>query len=619
MSDKKTFKIYQILTDTIDKDEKDPQKLIDILVWRVNAEIIAKGWDTKFLIPNKSVVYTKNFENISLKIILYKATHTIENMYNNFFVKKLLWQAIFNKIEDIFICFVIIDEYIYFFSSSHTFAYFLSFVNEDFSIKIASKIITWKVKYEKSISITWETLTSDLIFRWLKWFSRFDNLWKVVKGFIWEIDRKKSKKIIDLVIPKDKKYFCEIWNSFTLRKSLNFDETIQLIKDLHFLYLEEPKSDDYTGFQMLEKINPRFQNNKILVNSLKKVLSDEIFSYYNGTNDTILNNYELIPPREFIEFIECASFTIQYKWEDYDIDWLLNLKDIVDFIKVKDSSIKSAEVLYKILEDDITLYWYNSDWEQKLDPIKKDLTNYIVTEFEYSWWKYFCINWDFFEVKKEFIEILDKDLCDELLNDSLYLKKDINDKLLKWNLITSPKETEWKYNEKYLKQKDFIVLDRVFYRNIEFCDLLYNNSKKTFLFHNKKWFDWDMRILSEQVSLSAITLSENRKQWNSEIIKNYYKSLEKKKSWKMKDIWNQSKTISESKFLTYFDLETEINYVLWFTYNKDLISIFKSKDKKKIMTEFNKLSIIAKYELLILIKRMRTIGVNFYITQIETV
>lgn len=617
MSSKKTFKIYQLLNDSIDKTEKDTKKLIDTLVNKVNKKILNDWWNTNFQRPNEAKIVKKIFKLYSLEIVLYKAKHSIKNMHSNFFEKDLLWQANFEKVEDIFICFVIIDWYIYFFSSSHTFAYFLNYVNEDFPIKIGTKLITWKVKYEKSISITWETLTSDLIFRWLKWFSKFDILWKVIKGFIWEIDPSKSKKIIDLIIPKWKKYFCEVWNSFTLRKSLDFNDTIRLIQDLHILFLEKENNEDYNDFQLLEKIKPRFEKNKNLIWNLNKKIAEDIFKFYEDTSSEILNNYELIPPRDFIDFIECTSFSIQYNWDSKNIDWLLNIKDIIKIIKEENPNIKTAESIYKIFEENLSIYWYNPDWEQKLNSPKRDLTKYIVNEFEHDNKKFFCINWEFYQVKEEFIKILDSDLIKELEDENLYLKDNIEKNIIEWdfNLITS----EWKYNEEYLGKSNFIVLDRVLYKNIEFCDLLFSENWESFLFHNKQWFDWDMRILSEQVSLSALTLSENRKQWNKQILIDYYNSLENKISTpKMAEIWKQAEKYKQNDFYKLLDNNSNLNFVLAFTYNSDLLSVFKSKDKKKIQNKLNKLSIIAKYELLVLIKKMRTIWINFFITQIKT-
>ena len=616
MSDKKIFKIYKILNESINEVEKNPIELINLLIWKVNRDIKSKKWKTTFNKPKKSINYTRVIEWKTLEIILYKAKHSFDDMFGNFFDSNLLWWEKFNKVEDIFICFVIIENNIYFFSSSHTFAYFLSFVDEDFSINIASKLITWNIKNEKSINIMWDTLTSDLIFRWLKSFSKFDNLWKVIKWFIWELNNIKIKKIIKGVFTK--KYFCEVWNSFTFRMSLEFKWIIELIHNLNILNCEWEKSDDYKDFQMLEKINTRLKQNQIKKKLLDIVVSKIIFEYYKRPLSNNLDNFELVHPNKFIEFIECSKFELRYKWKEKIIEWVLHLKEIINFIKGVNDKISSEKDLLKILENNIYLAWENPDWEIKIELWYKNLFSYIITEFTSNNNKYFLINGDYYFVKEDFIKILDKDLIEELTEEKLYLDKWIDKNILPWTSWS-----EWDYNKKYLKEKDFLVLDKILYKWIEFCDLLYSWVGSSYLFHNKKWFEWDMRILSEQVLISAITLSEHRKLWNKNVFKDYYKSLINKKGsysswpskWKLKamnDIWSQK--VSETEFLSYFENKKDLKFVLAFTYWEDLISIFKKWNEK----DFEKLSLIAKYELLTLIKKMRTIWIPFYITQIKT-
>lgn len=617
MSDKKTFKIYKLLNESIDEKEKNIYNLIEKIIWKVNRDIREKKWTTEFIKPSKSKNIKENINGESLEVIFYKAEHILEDMFTNFIPLDLLWWTKINKTEIIFICFVIIWNEVYFFSSGHTFSYFLKYVDEDFSLNIASKLITWNIKNEKSVSIMWETLTSDLIFRWLKTISKFDNLWKVIKWFTWEISKEKSKKIVDLLIAKNETRFCEVGNSFSLKMSINFNTTLKLIYDLNKLYMEWKQSDDYKDFQMLEKINTRFSNNKEIKEKLDLDVVNIILNYYKDPSKNSLENFELVNSNDFSSFIECSLFEIEYKWEKKQIEWILKLKEIIDFIREKEPTIKTKETLLNILQWDVSLYWYNPDWDLKIDPSKKNFFLYIITEFFSSdSKKYFLINWDYYYVKEEFIKILDEDLIKEFKNKDLFLNSKIDWLVKEWKKNWKWKYIEWEYNKTYLNETDFIVLDKVLYNWIEFCDLVYKDNMDSYLFHNKQWFEGDMRILSEQIIVSAVTLSENLKLWNDKVFIDYYNSLCNKK-WKskpMNDIWEQSNKTTYQQFLNYFKKQN-LGFVLAFTYNKDLISIFKKWNK----SDFDKLSLIAKYELLTLIKKMRAIWIPLYITQIKKI
>lgn len=625
MATKKVFKVYKILNDSIGLDSEDIKELVVELIGRVNQWIIDKWWSTRFSLARNSSEYSKNFSENSAKVYLYTATHNIDNILWNFFDPAIIWSETFNKSEDIFVCFVLINNNIYIFTSSHAFTYFIPFIDEDFALTVASKLVTWKVKYEKSISITWETLTSDLIYRGLKGFSKFENLWKVVKGFVWEVDRNKSNKIMDLVIPSNKKYFCEIWNSFSLRMSLSFDDLLRLISDLDILYLEGEQEDDYQDFQMLEKINPRFHTNKPLIKELKENISKTIYEYYKNDSGSYIDFFEMVHPTEFVKFIETTSYEIQFEWHNTTEEWILNLKKIIDHIRDVNPSL-SLDNFSKGLEEWITFYWMdgesNPTW---IESVKKSILRYIVCEFTFNGNVYFVVNGDFYIVKNDFIDVLNSDLCDELVEHNIYLDSSVESKLKEWNQWLQ--DTEHKYNKEYLWVSDFIVLDKVFYKNIEFCDIHYSQWNDSYLFHVKKWFDWDMRVLSEQVLMSSLMLSEYRKLWNVDVIRGYYASLKNKKKFEpdwvtpksMFDIWAQTDTLSETQFLDLFSADRNMNFVLAFTYSNDLITTFRSRDRDLILSALEGLSIIWKYELLSLIKNMRWIWVDFYITQIKTI
>jgi len=86
------------------------------------------------------------------------------------------------------------------------------------------------------------------------------------------------------------------------------------------------------------------------------------------------------------------------------------------------------------------------------------------------------------------------------------------------------------YNLQYLEYPDTLILDRVFYDNIEkveLCDIMQIRKDMLVLVHVKKDFGASMRDVAEQIVTSASVLLSWRKNPNSAKIDAYYDQLAK--------------------------------------------------------------------------------------------
>ena len=580
--------------------------------------------------------YWKNYkkdgkeEGDKLQVYAYKLDNKEKKVYANFFPPEISRSNSFSTKQDMFICFVIVprdkeDENwgkefnLYFFSSGYSFTYLFPFVNQEFPIMVAKKFITGEIRNEKTVSITGDTLASDIIFRKMKVLSKYDNVGKVVTGFVGKIDYRNLKKkflALELEIGEKENIFCDVGNSFELKKSLEFDEILKLIADLNSLYEKWEEESDYDDFQMLKKISPKLDKEN-LIPKLEWEVIDKLFNDYKkeDANYDFLPSVDLVDPKNFMEFISTTDFKVRYMSKDRELAGWLSMDKIINLIK-EDKKSLNREDFEKALESEIFIEWFCNEEATNFSSMWEDLLKLMVAEFDYENKKYFLINGLFYEVKDEFIKVLNQELFLELKKWDIFLPKNLEKKFKKRN----KNDDEWVYNRSYLKEKSMLVLDKVFYnKNIEFCDILYYENGQTYLIHNKKWFDRDMRVLSEQILLSAAILSEERKIGLYSKVKDYYMQLKnKEKTKKMRDIGRQE--ISQEEFVKKFKLDSSINYILGFTYSSDIMSFFKSAkewaSQEDICEKLNSLSIIPRYELLSLIKKMRMLWIKLYITQI---
>lgn len=628
MAGKRAVKIYQLSKQGNLETLKDE---INFLISKVDAAVKEKG--IKVVQMNKDP-YCKNCrtaENADddrLQVYAYKLENNQKTIYTNFFPKEVCASNTFSTKQDMFICFVIaprkknnpilLDQYnLYFFSSWYSFMYLFPFVNQEFPMLVAKKLITGAIKNEKTVSITGDTLASDLIFRNMKALSKYDNIGKVVTGFIGKVDRDRSKtnlQALGLIIAKKEQIFCDVGNAFELKKTLEFDKIINLIADLNTLYERWEEDSDYEDFQMLKKISSKIDSE--LIESLEEEVIQKIFEDYQNWGNAFLSTIDIVDPKNFMDFIATTDFKLTYRSiQKRDICWTLSIEKIMNLIKEDNSKLKKEE-LRNVLKSQIFIEWFCNKEVTNFSSLWEDLLKLMVVEFDYKNKKYFLINGLFYEVKDDFIEVLNQELFLELQKWDIFLSQELEGKFKK----RKKGENEWVYNRRYLNEPNTLVLDKVLYnKNIEFCDLLYNENGQTYLIHNKRWFDRDMRVLSEQILLSAAIISEERKVGDYWKIKEYYVQLKnKEKTSKMEAIWNQK--INEVDFVEMFNSKSMINYILGFTYESDIIELFKRAKEWNVKDEIyeclNNLSIIPRYELLSLIKKMRILWIKLFITQI---
>lgn len=383
---------------------------------------------------------------------------------------------------------------------------------------------------------------------------------------------------------------CIAKNSFSIRKSISFKETLDIIEKCEKILLRKPTVE----INSVEKIN---KSNKVLLQKLNAELETKI--YENYLNPNAFHSVE-ISHKEFEKYFyanySILTFTLGNKREFKIDNTIKEIQNIIEIIQSIDLKIIRKDF------DKILNTCRIDTFDENGQMLTSDtLRNHFCSEITSDSKSYFLIEKDWYQIKTTFIEKIN-DQTKSFIDTNKYS----GPILKKWD---SKFTEENDYNASYIGSKDSLVFDKFTPQNIEVCDFLRWDKENIYLYHVKKGFNNSMRDLCSQVYISARKVIEDSK--NKYIfIELLYNNVTNSKgtSTYHKNVKKQFDTFNKADFIKLFSTR-KIIFVL------SVLDTSKSKrELEKEIDKFN--SNIAKFCLIELYRNMRNLGVEFQIVQI---
>ncbi|NVK65122.1 MAG: TIGR04141 family sporadically distributed protein [Flavobacteriales bacterium] len=470
-------------------------------------------------------------------------------------------------------------------------------VEGDYGLEILSRIVKAE---DKTLRSTKEKNLTGGILGEVKFFRNNYNLHENENfgNFYQELHSSLNKRLLTQVFgfsPKeiDSSCLCVAKNSFTIKKSISFDQLLNIILKCENLIDTVTPIVEINGVVKLNKTN------KILIENLNKELDNAVVDYYSGRQNP--TSIELCH-KDFDKYLHADNFVLNYKidGEKKLIPFDEPIQSIISVIKsIKDfnSNLADDKLLSLIKNARITSQTNSGDIETT-DLLK----NHYYTEVKYNGKNYFLSDSEWFEIKPSFIEKFN-DQCQSFIDMNKY-----SGKILKWKY---PGEIENYFNAKHISEPDFLVFDKFTPDNIEACDLMHWDSNNVYFIHVKAGFDNSMRDLSHQVYVAARKVKEDDKT-GYVYLRRLYQLVKnnKGKSNYNKTAKKQLSSLSENAFIDTIK-EREIVFVL------AVLDTAKGPRNISKIEDFE--SNIAKFSLHELVKNMRNLAVEFKIHQIEKV
>jgi uncharacterized protein (TIGR04141 family) len=464
----------------------------------------------------------------------------------------------------------------------------------DFGLEILSRVVNAE---DKALRSTKERSLTGGIQGSIKFFRNDYNLFEnETFGNIYNeldalLDKKKLQEFFGFDINDLKSdSLCLAKNSFTLKKSISFYETLNIVRKLEEILLLPP----IVEINSVEKIA---KSNTLLIQKLNEELDSKIYDNYK--NAATVHSVE-IGHKDFDKYYYATYSILTFKLNEKTIieseGAIKDIQYILDNIRNIDHTL-SQKGFYSLLNTTKI-----STQDENGGLLTQDiLRNHFCSEIVCDGRSYFLIEKDWYQIKTTFIDKIDEHLT-SFISDEKYT----GPKLSKWKIGF---KTENEYNGSHIGINNSLVFDNFTPQNIEVCDILKWDDKNIYLYHVKKGFDNSMRDLCNQVFISARKVIEDSKN-NYLFLGMLYDTASKNKgkSQYFMDAKKQLQKITKQDFIGLFSSRKPI-FVLTV-----LDTAKQPRELQKNIKEFD--SNIAKFCLTELHKNLRNLGATFQLAQI---
>jgi len=581
------LKIFQLDKSYYEFKDKSASEIIEIIRVNHDKKLRHKFDDLRIIKPEVSHQKEEDFEFWS-----YCFNQPKEKFYWKLFLpEKLTENQNFEIVEFSFVLFIKYKTEIYCVISGSGMSVIKKFINPSFGIDIYQRIA--KPKEDVIVELETRGIANNISQK--KQIFNFNQTIAETLEYS-EVPTKIKLKIRqDLKLNEFKKYeldenlsLLEVGSYFSLRKKLDFEGLLKLVKDVDKIREE----NEPVQLTLFVKINDSNLVNE-LDETLKEIIVDDIILHNTpieaktNQNDII----EVVHPSKLELFYECDNFLIRSKYSRGKNDIEINDRSKLYFECTR-HIFNSLESITDRFDAKGKLYTLNIIGQiGSSDKTYGHFFSHITAEIEHVNKKYFRIDGHWYLLEDEFLELMNRDAKE------YYSKYKLKEKILKnW----PDGKDEDSYNKSHNELDDYFVLDKVISENIELCDLLVLKGEEAYFVHVKNGFNTKMRDLYVQVILSAKRLSND--------LKNNNKSTYIEKTLKKYNELNPTKKINLDELIERFRKDpSKINFVMAFKNNH-----YKGKStlEKIDLCKSN----IAKYSLVQVVKEMQqySFGINLF-------
>ena len=350
-------------------------------------------------------------------------------------------------------------------------------LSEDLVIEIKSRSIANNVSLQ-STTYNYNQTVSDTI--------EFSEIPTVMKIVIREELKKTFFKQFNL---DSSQAILEIGSYFCLKKSISFEELLNLIKEIDYL-IENVEPTDLSFFKKIEDENTLV----IIEDELLKHLISNIKNFnFNRISSDNRNDIDIVHPSKLVAFYECSSYKIRYKnSRDRNEKIVYNRKNLY---------LNLIGHIYERLENNFEDFNIKTEiYKTQIKGLKNHLEvthgtflDHIIAEITFNEKKYFKIDRNWYIVKDDYLQKLNDAAKD------YYTRYEWKNNILQFwpnNL------SEGEYNLLHNGPNTF-VMDKLLIDNIELCDILHLEDNTLSFIHVKDGFDVKLRDCYIQVVLAS--------------------------------------------------------------------------------------------------------------------
>ncbi|MBG25664.1 MULTISPECIES: DUF6119 family protein [Croceibacter] len=382
--------------------------------------------------------------------------------------------------------------------------------------------------------------------------------------------------VFDFVGFSNDTIYTEVGSYFLIKHAIKFKSLHQIFKKINEIHRKhKPTSiSTFTKVQDPTLVEDEFQ--KILLSEVRNDMLNMLGP--NRTANPYKFDIDFIHPSKIQDFYECNRYELKTKGQR------------TPFFETTDRNLLYKEGLKHLFDNTNDQFEFSKmilgmrvyGYRDKTRKTHAMFLQHITCEIKYNGKPVFQIDSTWYKVKNDFINSIN-DRCINLIDKNILRSNFLN---VSWDSTIAD---EGAYNLKYNNLKDYYVFDKMLPDNIEFCDIMYEDSNTIYLVHVKDGFDAKIRDVANQITISANRFWNDFNSGSSSYLSSIVDSYNKK---------NANK-IDKKTFLNKFNVNKEVVYVMAY---KSLRGKLSTKDK----IEKSK-SNIAKYSLIQCVQDMSSL------------
>lgn len=370
------------------------------------------------------------------------------------------------------------------------------FLDQNFGMDILVRLIEKNAKSVRAIQdrgVTGTVLGESRFFRGKQSLADEDQFGRIYKELNAELNTRILTTDLGFSQAEVKRSNTGCWakSSFLLGKSIGFGKMLTLVDRLRTIL--DDKTPNFS-LNSVTLIRNRGDLNKELINSLLDALKQKFFQQCQQPDPP---DFDFCHP-DFEAYLSASNFLVEIDGED-DISGSepFRLTDLIAAFKKKGRW--QADTVGELDVGFLRRLLYSFD-DSGTQLTRGTILEHLHGEITYNGNKFFYLDRQWYLINAAFVADLDKQ-CREMLKE--YLRE---------NLITERFDInrfENSFNDKFIGQKNCIVLDTILEENIEICDILLYDDRIIHLIHVKRGFNNSVRELAAQVAIAARRLAHD--------------------------------------------------------------------------------------------------------------
>jgi len=440
------------------------------------------------------------------------------------------WTDLFGQtIPDLFVsypnlvAFISNNKVCYVISAGQGHTLFEQFVDRQFALEVAKRIMTPSVDTTNRREISGAIYGQIHQYRTAQRISSSQTIgtvWSGLGGKITE-EVKANRDFIDIFEPTSRAISVDASSSLLIKRSISISKLPLLIDWIEKLLgtdLTAQQKKDFSFMDGLTQVSRRDRAKKDVLN-----LALATYIYENiGTPENIDLDFS---HKSFKAYQDSESYDFgqNHQLRDYIWDSPPSVGEVIaaliDGVNLG-NALSSSEVL-----DTITTVRFYSHQSLSGSTLSGVILDHLHGEVSLGDERYFLVDGTWYQASAEFLQRLTDDFIDAL-NSSVF---DHSDFALTIDAYDIPNDNENEYNKSYILKSGFVVTDKTFIERVELADLIHWDGNNLYIIHNKIGYGASVRDVCSQVSLSMNllnTISELSEsvlhEYYGDIVKSYY-------------------------------------------------------------------------------------------------